>query len=82
MRWSALLTQNGALQGLMSKFAQSGHGDIFLVVGRHDDNKPVSPDQIHKCPWLEPGAGLAAKLGVDPSHASGFLAEYPPKDRR
>jgi uncharacterized protein YidB (DUF937 family) len=76
---SALLTQNGGLQGLMSKFTQSGHGDAFSSWVGMGENKPVSPDQIHQALGSDQIQALAAKLGVDPSHASGFLAEYLPK---
>jgi uncharacterized protein YidB (DUF937 family) len=75
----ALLTQNGGLQGLMSKFTQSGHGDAFSSWVGMGENKSVSPDQVQHARGSDQVQALAAKLGVDPAHASGFLAEYLPK---
>lgn len=76
---SALLTQNGGLQGLMSKFIQSGQGDAFASWVGMGENKSVSPDQVQQALGSEQVQALAAKLGVDPAHASSFLAEYLPK---
>jgi uncharacterized protein YidB (DUF937 family) len=76
---SALLTQNGGLQGLMSKFTQGGQGDAFSSWVGMGENKPVSPDEVHNVLGADQVQALAAKLGVDPSNASGFLAEYLPK---
>lgn len=76
---NALLAQNGGLPGLMSKFTQSGHGDAFSSWVGMDDNKSVTAGQVHEVLGAEQIQALAVKLGVDPSHASGFLAEYLPK---
>ena len=76
---SGLLSQSGGLQGLMSKFSQGGLGDIFSSWVGMGENKAVSPEQIHQALGSEQVQALASKLGVDPSHASGFLAEYLPK---
>lgn len=76
---SALLAQNGGLPGLMSKFTQGGHGDAFSSWVGMDDNKSVTAGQVHEVLGAEQIQALAVKLGVDPSHASGFLAEYLPK---
>lgn len=76
---NGLLTQNGGLQGLMSKFSQGGLGDIFSSWVGMGDNKAISPDQIHNVLGADQVQSLASKLGVDPAHASGFLAEYLPK---
>jgi len=76
---SGLLTQNGGLQGLMSKFSQGGLGDVFSSWIGMGENKTISPEQIDKVLGNEQVMGLASKLGVDPSKASGFLSEYLPK---
>jgi uncharacterized protein YidB (DUF937 family) len=76
---SGLLAQNGGMQGLMSKFSQGGLGDVFSSWVGMGENKAISPDQIQSVLGADQIQGLAAKLGVDPSHASGFLAEYLPK---
>jgi uncharacterized protein YidB (DUF937 family) len=76
---SALLTQNGGLQGLMSKFSQGGLGDVFSSWVGMGENKAVSPDQLHNVLGSDQIQALAAKLGVDPAQASGLLAAYLPK---
>ena len=76
---SALLAQNGGLEGLMSKFSQSGHGDAFSSWVGMGDNKPVTPNQVQNALGADQMQALASRLGVDPSQASGFLAEYLPK---
>lgn len=76
---SALLAQNGGLQGLMSKFTQGGQGDVFASWVGMGENKSVTPHQVQKVLGGDQMQALAAKLGVDPSQASGFLAEYLPK---
>jgi uncharacterized protein YidB (DUF937 family) len=75
----ALLAQNGGLQGLMTKFTQGGQGDVFSSWVGMGDNRSVSPNQVQNVLGGDQIQALAAKLGVDPSQASGFLAEYLPK---
>jgi uncharacterized protein YidB (DUF937 family) len=43
------------------------------------ENQSISADQIQKVLGSEQVNALAAKIGVDPSQASHFLAEYLPK---
>ncbi len=76
---TGLLTQNGGLQGMMSKFSQGGLGDIFSSWTGMGDNKAISPDQVQNVLGSDQVQALASKLGVDSSQASGFLAEYLPK---
>ena len=76
---SSLLAQNGGVQGLMNKFSQGGLGDVFSSWVGMGENKSISPDQIHGLLGSEQLQGLASKLGMDPSQASGFLADYLPK---
>lgn len=76
---SGLLEQNGGLQGLMGKFSQGGLGDIFSSWVGMGENKAISAEQIQNVLGSEQVMGLASKLGVDPSKASGFLSEYLPK---
>jgi len=74
-----LLAQSGGLQGLASKFAQSGQGNAFQSWVGVGENQPVSSDQIQKVLGSEQVSAMAAKMGVDPAVASTFLAEYLPK---
>jgi uncharacterized protein YidB (DUF937 family) len=76
---NSLLAQNGGVQGLMSKFSQGGLGDVFSSWVGMGENKSISPDQISGLLGSEQLKGLASNLGVDPSQASGFLADYLPK---
>jgi uncharacterized protein YidB (DUF937 family) len=74
-----LLTQNGGLRGLMSKFTQSGHGDAFASWVGMGDNQAISPQEVHNTLGADQMQQLAAKLGMDPAQASSFLAEHLPK---
>lgn len=76
---NSLLAQNGGIQGLMAKFSQGGLGDVFASWVGTGENKSVSSDQISKLLGSDQVNALASSLGVDPSHASGFLADYLPK---
>jgi uncharacterized protein YidB (DUF937 family) len=75
----SLLAQNGGIQGLMNKFSQGGLGDVFSSWIGMGENKSISADQIQGLLGSEQLQGLASKLGIDPSQASGFLADYLPK---
>jgi uncharacterized protein YidB (DUF937 family) len=74
-----LLTQSGGLQGLASKFAQSGHGNAFQSWVGMGENQPISSDQIQNVLGSSQVSALASRMGVDPNQASQFLAEYLPK---
>src|SRR5215470_16938129 len=76
---SSLLAQSGGLQGLASKFMQSGQGNAFQSWVGMGENQPVSSGQIQNALGSEQVKAIAAKMGIDPAQASGFLAEYLPK---
>jgi uncharacterized protein YidB (DUF937 family) len=76
---SGLLAQSGGLQGLASKFSQSGQGDAFSSWVGMGENQPVSSNQIQQALGSDQVRALAARMGVDPALASNFLAEYLPK---
>ena len=76
---SAVLAQNGGVQGLMSKFSQGGLGEVFSSWVGTGENQPVSPSQVQSVLGSEQVQALAAKLGIDPAMASGLLAQYLPK---
>ena len=76
---SGLLAQSGGLQGLASKFSQSGQGDAFSSWVGMGENQPVSTNQVQEALGSDQVRALAAKMGVDPNLASQFLAEYLPK---
>lgn len=75
----ALLAQNGGLPGLIGKFTQAGHGDAVSSWVGMGDNQPVTAGQVHNALGADQIEALAARLGLDPGQASGFLAEYLPK---
>jgi uncharacterized protein YidB (DUF937 family) len=76
---SGLLAQSGGLQGLASKFMQSGQGNAFQSWVGMGENQPVSSGQIQNALGSEQVSAIASRLGVDPAVASNFLAEYLPK---
>ena len=76
---SGLLAQSGGLQGLASKFAQSGQGNAFQSWVGMGENQPVSSGQIQNALGSEQVNAMASRMGVDPAMASNFLAEYLPK---
>jgi uncharacterized protein YidB (DUF937 family) len=76
---SGLLAQSGGLQGLASRFSQSGEGDAFSSWVGMGENQPVSSNQTQEALGSDQLRGIATKMGVDPNLASQFLAEYLPK---
>ena len=74
-----LLAQSGGLQGLANKFAQSGQGNAFQSWVGMGENEAISSNQVQNALGSEQVKALAAKMGIDPAQASGFLAEYLPK---
>src|SRR5512142_1585450 len=74
-----LLAQSGGLQGLASKFAQSGQGNAFQSWVGMGENQPISAGEIQNALGSDQVKAFAAKMGIDPAQASGFLAEYLPK---
>ena len=75
----SLLAQSGGLQGLASKFAQSCQGNAFQSWVGMGENEAISGNQIQNALGSEQVKAIAAKMGIDPAQASGFLAEYLPK---
>jgi uncharacterized protein YidB (DUF937 family) len=76
---SGLLAQSGGLEGLASKFSQSGQGNAFQSWVGMGENQAVSSGQIQNALGSEQVNAMASRMGVDPSMASNFLAEYLPK---
>jgi uncharacterized protein YidB (DUF937 family) len=74
-----LLAQSGGLQGLASKFAQSGQGNAFQSWVGMGENQPVSSNQVQNALGPEQVNAIATRMGVDPAIVSTFLAEYLPK---
>jgi uncharacterized protein YidB (DUF937 family) len=74
-----LLAQSGGLQGLASKFSQSGQGNAFQSWVGMGENQPISSGEIQNALGSEQVKAIAGRMGVDPAMASNFLAEYLPK---
>jgi uncharacterized protein YidB (DUF937 family) len=74
-----LLAQSGGLQGLASKFAQSGQGHAFQSWVGMGENQPVSSNQVQQALGSEQISAIATRMGVDPAVAATFIAEYLPK---
>ena len=70
--------QAGGLNGLLDKFKASGLGDQAASWVGKGENAAVSGDQIHNALGGDFISQIASKLGVDPSHASGGLAQLLP----
>ena len=75
----SLLAQSGGLQGLASKFSQSGQGNAFQSWVGMGENQPVSTGQVQNALGSEQINAIATRMGVDPAVASTFLAEFLPK---
>ena len=75
----SLLAQSGGLQGLASKFSQSGQGNAFQSWVGMGENQPVSTGQVQNALGSEQINAIATRMGVDPGIVSTFLAEYLPK---
>ena len=75
----SVIQQNGGLQGLASKFSQSGGADAFASWVGMGQNQSVSGNQIQQALGSEQVKALASKMGIDPAQASTLLAEYLPK---
>jgi uncharacterized protein YidB (DUF937 family) len=73
------LTECGGLQGLAAKFSQQGQGNTFSSWVGMGENQLISSGQIQNVLGSDQVRAIAAKLGVDPTQASQFLAEYMPK---
>jgi uncharacterized protein YidB (DUF937 family) len=74
-----LLAQSGGLQGLASKFAQSGQENAFQSWVGMGENQPISSNQIQTVIGSQQVDAIASRMGVQPAVASTFLAEYLPK---
>lgn len=79
MAISSLIARNGGLQGLMTKFAHGGIGEVFSSWVGIGQNQPVSAAQIQNVLGSDQIQALAAQLGIDPAQASEFLAGHLPK---
>jgi uncharacterized protein YidB (DUF937 family) len=75
----SVIQQNGGLQGLASKFSQSGGADAFASWVGMGQNQSVSGNQVQQALGSEQVRALASKMGIDPNQASTLLAEYLPK---
>lgn len=70
--------QGGGLNGLLDKFKSSGLGDHAASWVGKGENMPVSGDQVHQALGGDFISQIASKLGMDPSQASGGLAQLLP----
>ena len=70
--------QCGGLNGLLDKLKASGLGDQASSWVSKGENVPVSGDQIQNALGGDMISQIASKLGVDPTMASGGLAQLLP----
>ena len=71
-------SQAGGLTGLLDKFKAAGLGDHAQSWVGTGQNMPVSGDQVNNALGGDMIKQMAAKLGIDPSHASEGLAQLLP----
>ncbi len=68
----------GGLGGLVAKAQQAGLGDVVQSWIGHGQNLPISADQISAMLGNDTLGNIASQLGVDPTQASGQLAQVLP----
>ena len=69
---------HGGLGGLVSKFQQAGMGDVIGSWIGSGQNQAISADQISSVLGSDAVAGMASKLGMDPSQVAGQLSSILP----
>lgn len=69
---------HGGLGGLVSKFQQAGLGDVIGSWIGSGQNQAISADQISNVLGGDALAGMAGKLGMDPSQVAGQLSSILP----
>lgn len=74
----SLITQNGGLDGLLSKLKQGGLGDIVQSWLGNGQKQPVSAEQITQALGHPQIAAVAKQFGIDPQQVSGMVAEQLP----
>lgn len=74
----SVLAQNGGLQGLAAKFSQSGHGNTFASWVGTGENQPIAGEQVQKALGSDQISAMASRIGVNPTVAAGFIAQYLP----
>jgi uncharacterized protein YidB (DUF937 family) len=73
-----MFSQNGGLEGVLSKFQEGGLADLAASWVGKGDNKSVSSNQITDILGSGAIADMAAKFGISPDLLSGQLAEHLP----
>jgi uncharacterized protein YidB (DUF937 family) len=71
--------EHGGLSSLVEKFRANGLGDTvnsWIAAGK--ENLPITGEQLKKALGNEHLTALAAKLGIDPTHAADKLAAMLP----
>lgn len=70
--------EHGGLGGLVGKFEQAGLGNVVSSWIGSGQNLPISADQLQSVLGSDAVAGIAAKLGINPSDALGQLSTMLP----
>lgn len=70
--------QPGGLNGLIEKFRQGGAGEVIGSWVGNGENQPISPDTLQNVLGPDTVTNLANKAGIDPSIATGLLAQVLP----
>ncbi len=75
---SALLQNQGGLEGLLKQFKQAGLADQAASWVSTGDNQPINADQIKAAVGESALSDLAAKFGLSAEAASASLADLVP----
>jgi uncharacterized protein YidB (DUF937 family) len=71
--------EHGGLSGMMDKLKAGGLGDtVNSWIATGTKNLPITGEQLKKALGNEHLTAIAAKLGIDPSHAADKLAAMLP----
>ncbi len=72
-------SHEGGIGGLVKSMESAGLGALATSWISKGANLPISADQITTLLNSSAVAGIAQKLGIDPSQAAGMVAQYLPQ---
>lgn len=75
----ALLSSQGGIQGLITKFQQSGLDDVISSWLGNGENKAVSPEQIKEVLGENELRNVAQQVDMDENELPDLISQYLPK---
>jgi len=76
---SDIIDKHGGLNGVVNQFQKQGLGDTVRSWVSTGQNRPISPDEIHKVIGADTMNQLAAKLGMTPQELATKLSTVLPQ---